>query len=119
FSAMKTDIAASDFMAAGPFYSYNDTPGDVAMRHFSIARDLKPNGLVTYIKRARRHGDFIIQATMDYPPDWMLKDIKQNQDVDPKYYDALALYYLRYLQEYARQGVQINYMSPFNEPGNY
>src|SRR5438270_10325314 len=56
FSAMKTVIASTDFMSAGPFYSYDPVPGDVAMKHFSIARDLGPNGLITFIKRARRYG---------------------------------------------------------------
>ncbi len=58
---------------------------------------------------------------MDYPPDWMLVDAtdRKRQDVDPKYFDALALYYLRYLQEYEKQGVFIDYLSLFNEPGIY
>jgi hypothetical protein len=56
FSAMKTVIAATDGMPAGPFYTYDDTPGDVEMKHFSIQRDLDPNGLITYIKRARKYG---------------------------------------------------------------
>ena len=99
FSAMKTVIASTDFMSAGPFYSYDDVPGDVAMSHFSIARDLEPNGLITFIKLARRYGKFVLQAPMDYPPDWMLLDVSKNQDVNSQYYDALARYYLRYLQE--------------------
>jgi glucosylceramidase len=119
FSAMKTVIASTDFMSAGPFYTYDETPGDVEMKHFSISRDLGPNGLITYIKRARRYGKFVLQAPMDYPPDWMLFDVNNRQDVNPKYYDALSLYYLRYLQEYAKNGVFINYLSLFNEPGNY
>lgn len=119
FTAMKTPLAATDFMSAGPWYTYNDVPGDVAMGHFSIGRDLGPNGLATYIKRARRYGDFVLQAPMDYPPDWMLFDANKNQDVDPKYFDALALYYLRYLQEYEKQGIFIDYLSLFNEPGGY
>ena len=119
FSAMKTVIGGTDFMSAGPFYTYNDTPGDVEMKHFSIARDLEVNGLVPYIKRARKYGSFLLQATMDYPPDWMLVDVNTNQDVNEKYYDALSLYYLRYLQEYAKQGIQIDYLSPFNEPMGY
>jgi glucosylceramidase len=119
FSAMKTVIAATDFMSAGPFYSYDDVPGDVGLEHFSIQRDLGPNGLVTFIKRAGRYGTFVLQAPMDYPPDWMLFDAKSHQDVDPKYYAVLARYYLRYVQEYERQGITINYLSPFNEPGNY
>ena len=116
---MKTVIASTDFMSAGPFYTYDETPGDVEMKHFSISRDLGPNGLITYIKRARRYGKFVLQAPMDYPPDWMLFDVNNRQDVNPKYYDALSLYYLRYLQEYAKNGVFINYLSLFNEPGNY
>lgn len=56
---------------------------------------------------------------MDYPPDWMLFDVKKNQDVNPKYFPVLARYYLRYLQEYEKQGIFIGYLSPFNEPGIY
>ncbi|MGA2202490.1 MAG: glycoside hydrolase family 30 beta sandwich domain-containing protein [Terriglobales bacterium] len=119
FSAMKTVIASTDFMSAGPFYSYDSVPGDVAMNHFSIARDLGPNGLITFIKLARRYGNFVLQAPMDYPPDWMLVDVDKNQDVNPQYYDALAHYYLRYLKEYERHGVFIDYLSLFNEPDIY
>jgi glucosylceramidase len=46
----------------------------------------------------------------------MLFDVNKNQDVNPKYFDALALYYLRYLQEYEKQGIFIDYLSLFNEP---
>jgi glucosylceramidase len=119
FSAMKTPLAGTDFMSAGPWYTYDDTPGDVQMKHFSIERDLGPNGLVTFIKRARQHGSFVLQAPMDYPPDWMLFDVQKNQDVNPIYFGALARYYLRYLQEYQRQGIVIDYLSLFNEPGVY
>ena len=119
FSAMKTVLASTDFMTAGPFYTYDPVPGDVEMNHFSIARDLQPNGLITFIKRARRYGNFVLQAPMDYPPDWMLVDVDTNQDVNPKYYDALARYYLRYLQEYEKNGITIDYLSLFNEPGVY
>lgn len=53
YSAMKTEIAATDFASAGPWYTCNDTPGDVEMKNLSIARDLGPNGMITFIKRAR------------------------------------------------------------------
>jgi hypothetical protein len=45
FSAMKTAIAGTDFMSAGPWYTYADAPGDVELKSFSIARDLGPDGL--------------------------------------------------------------------------
>jgi glucosylceramidase len=116
FSAMSLPIAGSDFSSAGPWYSYDEAPGDVSMKKFSIQRDLKPTGLITYIRLARRYGRFRLQASMDYPPDWMLVDLEKNQEVNPRYYDALARYYLRYVREYERQGVFISYLSLFNEP---
>lgn len=119
FSAMKTVICSTDFMSAGPWFSYDETPGDVEMKHFTIQRDLGPNGLIPYINRARPYGKFILQAPMDYPPDWMLYDLQKNQDVNPKYYDALALYYARYLEEYKKHGVFVDYISLFNEPLGY
>ena len=119
FTAMKTVIAATDFMSAGPWYTYNDTAGDIEMAHFSIARDLGPNGLIPYIKRARQYGQFVLQAPMDYPPDWMLADVAKKQDIDPRYYGALARYYLLYLRGYEQNGIFIDYLSLFNEPGIY
>ncbi len=121
FSAMKTPLAGTDFMSAGPWYTYDDTPGDVTMAHFSIARDLKPDGLVTFIKKARRHGYFVLQAPMDYPPDWMLTNVddRTHQDDQDRYLAALALYQIRYLKEYRKQGITIDYLSVFNEPGVY
>jgi O-glycosyl hydrolase len=118
YSAMKTVQAGTDFMSAGPWYTYDDTPGDVELKHFSIARDLAPNGQITFIRRARKYGSFLLQAPMDYPPDWMLAEVqnRDKQDVNPKYYDAMARYQVRYLQEYAKQGVFIDYIDPFNEP---
>jgi glucosylceramidase len=56
---------------------------------------------------------------MDYPPDWMLMDVQKRQDVEPRYYPALAQYYLRYVREYEKQGIFIDYLSLFNEPGIY
>ena len=54
FSAMKTTLAGTDFMAAGPWYTYDDTPGDVELKNFSVERDFGPNGVGTYILRARK-----------------------------------------------------------------
>jgi glucosylceramidase len=106
-------------MSAGPWYTYADKPGDVELASFSIERDLGPNGVATFAKRARRHGDLRLQAYMDYPPDWMLVDPVRFQDVDARYFPVLARYYLRYVEEYAKQGLAIDFLSPFNEPGIY
>jgi glucosylceramidase len=116
YTAMKTPIAGTDFQAAGPWYTYDDTPGDVELKNFSVERDFGPNGVGTYILRGRKYGTFALQAPMDYPPDWMLYDVEKHQDIDPKYYPALAKYFMRYLEEYKRHGIVVDYLSLFNEP---
>jgi glucosylceramidase len=116
FTAMKTPLAGTDFQSAGPWFTYDDTPGDVDLKHFSVDRDFGPNGVGTYILRARKYGNFALQAPMDYPPDWMLYDVKKHQDIPPKYYPALANYFVKYLEEYKKRGIVIDYLSLFNEP---
>jgi len=119
FSLMKSPIAACDFSSAGPWYSYNDTPGDTAMNHFTIKRDLGPNGLVNYIKWAQKFGRFAIHSTMDFPPDWMLVSLKKGEKhIRPEYYNALAKYYALYILAYKSEGINIDYLSPLNEPDN-
>jgi len=119
FTVMKSPIAACDFASAGPWYSYNETPGDTLMTHFNIKRDLGPNGLITYIKKASRSGKFKIESPMDFAPDWMYYSLKQGEKhIRPQYYNALARYYSRYIQSYSENGVHIDYLNLFNEADN-
>ena len=119
YTLMKSPIAACDFSSAGPWYSYNDTPGDTAMINFSIERDLGPNGLIPFIKKAQKFGGFEIQSPMDFAPDWMLYSLnKGEKHVKPEYYAALAKYYAMFISAYKAQGISIDYMAPFNEPEN-
>jgi O-glycosyl hydrolase len=106
FSAAKTPIAATDFMCAGPWYSYDEVPGDVNLDHFTVKRDLHANGTLTLLKRAKKYSkELKIQATMDYPPDWMFSGDLPMAEVPERYFPAIANYYLRFLQEYEKNGV--------------
>jgi O-Glycosyl hydrolase len=116
FTAMKTPLAGTDFQSAGPWFTYDDTPGDTELKNFSVERDFAPTGVGTYILRARKYGKFALQAPMDYPPDWMLYDVKKRQDIPPKYYPVLAKYFVKYLEEYQKRGIEVDYLSIFNEP---
>ena len=60
-------------------YSYNDTPGDTAMNHFTVERDLGPNGLITFIRKASEYGKFEIESPMDFAPDWMYYSLKKGR----------------------------------------
>jgi glucosylceramidase len=89
------------------------------MEHFTVERDLGPNGLITFIKRALGYGKFEIESPMDFAPDWMYYSLKQGEKhIKPKYYDALARYYSKYLKAYAENGITINYLNLFNEGDN-
>lgn len=121
FSAMITYIHATDMQAAGPYFTYADTPGDYRFDHFSIERDLRPTGTATFIQRARKYGDFTLAARMDYPPNWLLTSMQMTpmNQLPPKHYPYVSKYLLKYLEEYRKIGIDIDYLSPFNEPGNY
>ena len=119
YTLMKSPIAACDFASAGPWYSYDENPGDTAMDHFTIERDLAPDGLIPFIKLASRYGKFEIESPMDFAPDWMYFSLKPGEKhIKPIYYRALARYYSKYLQAYADQGVTIGYLNLFNEAHN-
>ena len=119
YTLMKSPIAACDYASAGPWYTYNDTPGDTSMDHFTVERDLGPNGLITYIKAASRFGSFEIESPMDFAPDWMYYGLKIGEKhIKPEYYRALARYYSKYIQAYASNGISINYLNLFNEGDN-
>src|SRR5581483_3890984 len=100
----------------GPWFTYDDTPGDVELKNFSVERESGVKEVGRYILRARKYGNFALQAPIDYPSDWMLFDVNKNQDVQPKYYPVLAKYFIRYLEEYKKHGIIVDYLSLFNEP---
>jgi glucosylceramidase len=119
YTLMKSPIAACDFASAGPWYTYNDTPGDTSMSHFSIERDLQPDGLISFIKEASKYGRFEIESPADFAPDWMYYSLKKGEKhIKPEYYNSLAKYYSKYIQAYAENGITINYLNLFNEADN-
>jgi glucosylceramidase len=116
FTLGKVPIAANDF-AVPTWYSYEERPGT-----FSLDVDLRgPDALVPYIRRAQRSmagRTLRLQATMDYPPAWMLNTSTPlpNATVNIPAYEALAHYYLNVTTTLAENGVNVEYLSMFNEP---
>ncbi len=120
FSLMKSPLGACDFASAGPWFSHNDTIGDTLMTNFSIERDLGPDGQITFIKSARKYGSFELETPMDFAPDWMYVDLKKgDKTIRKEYYSALALYLSKFVKTYAENGIIIDYLPVFNEPGCY
>ncbi len=112
----RTSINSCDF--SSDTYSYDDTPGDTSLAHFSIAHDLKYR--VPFIKAAlaTAKGPFALFASPWSPPAWMKtnNDMAHGGQVKPEDRQAWADYYVRFIRAYQQQGIPIWGLTVQNEP---
>lgn len=114
YSLTRTHINSSDFSLGN--YSYHPKP-DKKLRSFSIEEDM--DDIIPMIKDAMAvssEGFKIISSPWTAPP-WM-KDNKQwkGGKLLPEYYDTWALFFSKYLDAYAEQGIDIWGITVENEP---
>jgi glucosylceramidase len=116
YSLCRTHINSCDFSLGN--YAYDETPGDVELKHFSIEHDRRQ--LIPMIKEAARAASqpFKLLATPWSPPAWMKTNSQMNQGgkLKPEYCPAWANYYVRYVEEYKKEGLPIWGLSVQNEP---
>ncbi len=116
FNIARSPIGASDY--ALDWYSLDDTPGDLALEHFSIDRDRQ--SLIPYTKAAMVHRPKLrVWASAWSPPAWM----KDNNDYrgghlksDPATLSAYATYLAKYVEAYRSAGVDLFAVHVQNEP---
>jgi glucosylceramidase len=128
FAWGRIPIGASDY--AIDRYSLNETAGDNSMANFSIARDKMK--LIPYIKAAQAvKSDIRFWASPWTPPTWMKTGpynpntgashsnfdggVMKSDDATLK---AFALYFVKFVQAYAAETINVEIVSPQNEP-NY
>jgi glucosylceramidase len=137
FTVCRTPVGANDFSL--DWYSYDEVPGDFAMEHVTIARDLET--LVLFIKDALQHQpELKLWASPWSPPTWMKVNrhyagkpsepdmppngLKPDQVVkrgtdqfiqEDRYFSAYSAYIARFVQDYAKQGIRISVVMPQNE----
>ncbi|HLO60781.1 MAG TPA: glycoside hydrolase family 30 beta sandwich domain-containing protein [Bacteroidales bacterium] len=126
-------IGANDY--ARDYYSLNDSAGDFDMKYFSIERDKAT--LIPYIKAAMKYNPGMkIWGSPWTPPAWMktnnhyachpdvVNDMKPEQEgkegvtqftMDKKYLDAYALYFVKYIQAYRNEGINLFGVNVQNE----
>ena len=126
FAWGRIPIGASDY--AMDRYSLNETAGDTAMTNFSIARDKMR--LIPYIQAAQAvKSNIRFWASPWSPPTWMKTGpynpntgashsnfdggVMKSDDATLK---ALALYLVKFVQAYAAEGINVEVVSPQNEP---
>ncbi len=115
YSLTRTHIASCDFSLNN--YTYAKIENDLDLKHFNIADD--KGDLIPMILDAQnisKAGFKIIASPWTVPP-WM----KENKSfvggkLLPKYYDAFALYFTKYLSAYQKEGINIWGVTVINEP---
>ena len=115
YSLTRTHIASCDFSLNN--YTYAPIADDMELKSFNIDEDR--DDLIPMIKEAQaisKDGFKIISSPWTSPP-WM-KDNKEyvGGKLLPKYYDAFALYFSKYLEAYKTEGIDIWGLTPVNEP---
>ena len=112
----RTSINSCDF--SSDTYSYDDTPGDTALTHFSIAHDLKYRVPFIQAALAEAHGPFTLFASPWSPPAWMKTngDMAHGGQLKPEDRQAWADYYVRFVQAYRQHGIPIWSVTVQNEP---
>ncbi|MFT4113179.1 glycoside hydrolase family 30 protein [Silvibacterium sp.] len=130
-------VGANDFSRG--WYSYDETPGDFALEHFSLANDQET--LIPFIHAAKQHNPHLrLWASPWSPPSWMKKNgfyaeavqfpgwppngIRPDQvghegeDMflqEDRYFDAYARYFGKFIDGYRAQGIEIETVMPQNE----
>jgi len=137
FTYCRMPIGANDF--ATEAYSYDETDGDFDLQHFSIEHDKQT--LVPFIHAAQRYQPKLrLWASPWSPPSWMKRNhfyaeakaypgMKENgirpdqighegEDMfiqEPRYFDAYARYFGRFIDAYRAEGIPVGMVMPQNE----
>lgn len=117
FNNCRLPIGSSDFALSA--YSLNDHAGDFEMKYFSLDRDYEY--LIPYIKGAMTHApELRIHASPWSPPAWLKtsgKFVEGGSLMDEdKVYAAYATYLGKFINGYAKEGIDINKLLIQNEP---
>jgi glucosylceramidase len=109
-------VGSSDYALSR--YALDETPGDLAMEHFSIDRDRQM--LLPYVKAAQAlHPGMRFWASAWSPPPWMKDngafDSGKMKD-DPATYAAYALYLARFVEAYRAEQIPVEAVAVQNEP---
>jgi glucosylceramidase len=116
FNFCRLPIGASDY--AADWYSLNEHAGDHDMKQFSLARDRQC--LLRYIRAALAiRPDLHLFASPWSPPTWMKNPGVYNHGTlvwTPQVLRAYALYFVKFVQGCAAEGVPIRQVHVQNEP---
>ncbi|MEO0324534.1 MAG: glycoside hydrolase family 30 protein [Myxococcota bacterium] len=121
FALSRTHIASSDFSEESYVYVAEEDP---SLESFTIEPD-RDNGLLQLLKDAQATpgADFDLISSPWSPPPWMKDNGKlydpENQTggrLLREHYGTFARYFVKYLEAYAAEGIDVWGITPINEP---
>lgn len=116
YSLCRVHMNSCDFSLGN--YAHVETSGDVDLKGFTINRDRQ--ALLPFIKAAQRVAKRPIKLLVSpwSPPAWMKSNAQMNQGghLLPEFRQAWARCYVRFIEEYAAEGVPVWGVSVQNEP---
>lgn len=115
YTVVRTNMNSCDFSSDS--YTYVED-NDTSLKSFSLAHDEKYK--IPMIKEAQKSigNDFKLYFSPWSPPAWMKsnKDMLKGGRLENQYYQAWANYYIRFIQEYEKKGLNIWGLTVQNEP---
>lgn len=115
YTLARTHINSCDFSSES--YAYVSTPGDTALKTFSIAHDLKYR--IPFIRRVLQAAPALkLFASPWSPPAWMKTndDMLHGGKLKAEDREAWSRYFVRFIQAYAKVGIPIWGLTVQNEP---
>lgn len=118
-SYLRVSIGASDL--DDHVFSYCDLPPgktDPELKNFTLKEDRE--NLIPLLKEILAlNPDIKIMGSPWSAPVWMkTNNLPKGGSLKPEYYDAYARYFVRYIQEMAKEGISIDAITLQNEPEN-
>lgn len=113
YNFCRTHINSCDFALGN--YTYI-SEGDKGLKTFDISRDKQY--LIPMIKEAKKYSDFKLLASPWSPPAFMKTNNEMNRGgkLKSEYFDAWSEYYIKYIEEYKKEGIDIFAITVQNEP---
>ena len=113
-SMIRLNAGSSDYATTA--YNYDDVPGDYELKHFSVAHDEK--WIIPCLQESLKiRPDLYFFSAPWSPPGWMKTSGSMcGGYMRAKFLPVYADYLVKYLQEYQKQGIDIQALSVQNEP---
>ena len=113
-SIVRLNCGSSDY--ATELYNYNDTKGDIEMKHFSVARD--EAYMIPIVKQIYDYcPNLFVFSSVWSVPGWMKSNGEMcGGSLLDEHMPSFANYWVAYLKAYKERGIKIDAITVQNEP---